>query len=394
MKKWIGHSMVTGIVVLFLLPVAWGTGYTNSGCKSNDAVTKKPAVSAMPLQLINGLPYIQISINGKGPYLFGFDSGFGAQLEIDTELAAELGIQSNGTTTIGDGSGNAGVTLQTGIANAVQIGNETFSAVNAILRNNTRKNVPGMEQVRGIVGIGMFEQYLLTIDYPGMQMRLEKGTLASPNEKDILSYEPVGGGIPEIKINVGEHTISAVIDTRSMSAEFKLPGSMINKLTFLTAPKVIGKGRTISSVIDVTEVKVKESIQLGQFIFTEPVITYPSLNESAIIGSKLLKRFIITIDQQNKRIRFVKGPEAVTNSSLAAFTGQYAGGRTITAEGEFLFIQRPGGTPLKMLPKGTDEFTLEMVPGAILKFERDENKKVVAMKVSRGDDNWETAKRE
>lgn len=385
------YSFITGIILF----------HSFCNATENDPVINRSPVeyfpqitpSVLPIQLINGLPYIHISINNKGPFLFGFDSGFGAAMELDADLAAELGIKATDKTAIGDGSGNT-VTLDMGVVPTVEIGKETMQKVNAILRNSPRKQQPGMENVKGIIGIGMFPNHKVSIDYPNLLFSAEAGNLPAANGKDIFDYVPVGGGVPEIEITVGTTKVRAVIDSRSMSAEFKIPQQVAAKLTYLTEPRVIGKGRTVSSVIDVIEVKIKESIQLGQYIYPEPVITYPSLNETAIIGSKLLKKFVVTIDSKNKRIQLMKGEEPKENSELAQYTGTYAGERTITAERGFLYMKRAAGSVLKMLPLGKDEFTIEVAPNSVLKFERDGSNKIIAIRVTRGDGNWETAGKE
>lgn len=382
------------------------TGHTVRATKSiaDKHVQQLRGSGAIPMQLINGLPHIAISINGQGPYLFGFDSGFGAAMELDTDLAAQLGVKATDKTTIGDGSGKT-VVLDMGVVSMVEIGKQTMQQVKAIIRSSPRKLQPGMEQVKGIIGIGMFSTQKLTIDYPQLLFSVENGSLPSANDKNIFDFTPVGGGVPEIDIQVGGMQVRAVIDSRSMSAEFKIPQQIAEKLTRLTEPKVIGKGRTVSSTIDIIEVKIKESIQVGEYIYNEPVITYPSLNENAIIGSKFLKNFIVTIDSKNKRIQLTKGKEpkvtpavnggdSKDNNNLAQYTGKYAGERVITAEAGFLYMKRAAGSVLKMLPIGKDEFTIEVAPNSVLKFERGDNDIIVAVKVTKGDGNWETAVKE
>lgn len=352
------------------------------------AQTKKN--TAIPIKMISGLPHYEIMINNKGPYLFGFDSGFGAEMELDENLANELGIKKTGETSVGDGSANSLVTLNIGTINNIQIGNYTKKNVTTILRNSERKNRPGMENVKGIIGIGMFTDNSITINYPKLEFTVENGNLPKADNKNIFEYEEVGGGIPKIKIQVGTKTIDALLDSRSMSGTFKIPENLVKKLTFLNTPKLVGKGKTISSTIDINEVQIKEAIQIGEFVFNEPTITYPSLNDDVIIGAKLLQKFSITIDTKNKRLQLIKGIEIEANKELVEYTGQY-GDRKISVDGNNLFIQRPNGVLLKMINKNKDEFTLEIVPNALLLFERDANNKIIAIKVSKGNGDWETA---
>lgn len=377
MKVFLKRCFIIGLV-LFLAP-NWASG---------SCFQPEPT----PIQLINGLPYIEVIINGKGPFLMGFDTGFGAELELDADLAKELGIAVTGKTQIGDGSGINEITLDTGTVNSIKIGNHPAANCTALLRSNARKNIPGMENVKGIIGIGLFPEHKVTIDYPKRLFSVEKGSLPKSNSKDILDYSEVGGGIPQIKIKVGNFNLTALIDSRSMSGEFKIPQEIAEKLSFLGTPKLIGRGRTVSNTIEINEVKIKENITLGDLVFNEPTITYPSLNENALIGSRLLQKFSITIDSKNKRIQFVKGAEPKKNEQLLEYAGKY-GDRTVTVDGDFLYIQRPNGGVLKLLPKGKDEFTLEVVPDAVLVFERSADNKIKSIKVRKGDNLWETAEK-
>ncbi len=346
--------------------------------------------TVVPVKLINGLPYLEASINGKGPYLFGFDSGFGGQLELDADLAETLHLNTNGQTVVGDGSGNNEVTLQTTFVPHFKIGNYASSGCTAILRQQARKNVPGMEAVKGIIGMGMFPDQLLTLDYPQQLFSISEGSLPKADNQSVFDYEAVGGGIPKIKIQAGNQELEAVIDTRSMSGSFKIPEQTATKLTFLTSPKLIGKGRTISNTIEINEVQIQETIKVGQFLFEKPLITYPSLNENAIIGSVFLQSFSVTIDTKSHRLQLKKGPEPQKNKELLIYEGWF-GDRHFTIEGNHLYVQRPGGQKLKMLQTAADTFTLELVPEAILQFERDAANTIQSVKVSKGDGRWETA---
>src|ERR1700743_2126565 len=72
----------------------------------------QPKEHSLPIQFINGLPYITLTLNGKGPYLFGFDSGMGGQMELDSTVARELNIVADGKTRVGDPSGKNSVPME------------------------------------------------------------------------------------------------------------------------------------------------------------------------------------------------------------------------------------------------------------------------------------------
>jgi hypothetical protein len=206
------------------------------------------------------------------------------------------------------------------------------------------------------------------------------------------------GGIPSIRLRIGNEVINAHIDTRGMSGNFKIPESFLSRVHFLNEPKLVGRGRSVSNEILINEVQSKETIQFGHYRYETPTITYPSLTGDGLIGSKILNDYAITIDQKNHRIQFLKGlikksgvpkNESKPEHVFYEYAGQY-GDRKIGIDSQgVLFIQRPGGLELKMISKGNNEFSLEMVPGALINFERNSNGKIVAVKVLNQQGGWE-----
>jgi hypothetical protein len=103
-------------------------------------------------------------------------------------------------------------------------------------------------------------------------------------------------------------------------------------------------------------VRLKENIYLGGSEFKEPVIVYPAISDDANIGSKVPGSF---------------------------------GERTVTLEDGALFLQRQGGPKLKMMPVAKDEFALERIPEARIKFARGEKGVVIEIHVLNRTGEWE-----
>jgi len=357
----------------------------------------------IPIRIIQGMPYMEITLNGKGPYLFGFDTGFGGEMELDSALAVSLGIKPTGKMEVGDASGRNNRMLDLGVLDRLQVGDYVFQNTTVILRN--RRALPGMEKVSGILGMALFSAFTITIDYPGLMFRFEDAPLPPADNLTILNYTPVGGGVPQIDLKVGDIALKAVVDVRSMSGTFKIPEQIIPQLHLVSDPVVIGRGRTVSNEIIIHQVQIQEPIQFGKYKYEQPTVTYPSLNEDVIIGANTLQSFRITIDQQNQRIQLLKLAEnaskpiakpaalPVEGNRFSEYVGSYEGGRELSLSDGTLFIQRPGGMLLKMIETAKDTFTLERVPQAVLHFERDEQRRVVALKVMNQQGAWEQAKR-
>jgi predicted aspartyl protease len=362
---------------------------------------QKNAVTELPMRFRGSMPAVEVMVNGQGPFLFAIDTGAQGTLRVDTSLVEKLALKKNGEVRAGDGSGqNARVVETVGVA-SVRIGDLEFKDLTAPTRDyNTSPNIAHID---GILGFGLFAGHLLTLDYPRKGVRIEKGELPAANGKDILSYDNARE-VPVVELQVGQQKVKADIDSGNMIGGFILPAAVVEKTALASEPVVVGRARTVSNDIEIKQVKLKESIRLGGFEFTEPSVNYPSLS-NANIGSKILSEFALTFDQKNTRVKLrrTKLPKAAEEPRAQAaprsvkfdpkdFTGKY-GDRTITSEGGDLFIQRPNGMKLKLVNLSKDEFTLEQAPAARIKFNRDEKGVVTEVQVLNQTGAWETARK-
>ena len=146
---------------------------------------------------------------------------------------------------------------------------------------NTSPNVP---KIDGILGFNLFNEYLLTLDFPSKRVRLERGELPKADGADVLSFES-RRGIPVVELNVGGQNVKAHIDSGNAVGGFVLPTALVEKLTFASAPVVVGRARTVGSDVEIKEVRLKESIRLGRFEYAGPTVVFPAVSEDANIGA-------------------------------------------------------------------------------------------------------------
>jgi hypothetical protein len=283
-------------------------------------------------------------------------------------------------------------------ATSISFGGLEFRDVSAPSRNyNTSPRLPHID---GILGFNLFSDYLLTLDYPGKRVRVERGELPNADGVQILNFENPRG-IPVVELNVGSHKIKAHIDSGNTIAAFVLPTSLVEKLTLASEPRVVGRARTVSNDVEIKEARLKDTIRLGRFEFGEPTIVFPAISNDANIGSNLLREFAITFDQKNKRLRInrLEAPKTADRqitgdtSELREYAGRF-GQRSILLEGGSLFIQREGGSKLKMVTVSKDEFTLAEIPRAKIKFVRDQGGTITEIRILNRNGEWETSKRD
>lgn len=384
--------MKTARLALIILSLSSLTTFAQSSLPTTSV---KPAVVDVAMQFRGPTPAVEVMVNGQGPFVFTIDTGAEGMARIDSSLVEKLKLKVVDQRQAGDGSGNARA-LDVVQVDSISFGGVQFKDVRAITRNYNLS--PSLPRIDGILGFNLFAEYLLTLDYPNGRVRLERGELPQANGAEIVSL--VGNrAIPVIELRVGNHKINAHLDSGNTVGGFILPTALAEKMTFAGSPRVLGKARTVTSEVDVKEVRLKENIYLGRSEFKEPLIVYPAVSDDANVGSKILREFILTFDQKNKRVRLERHelPGTVEKTTPVAtapvlelkdYPGLY-GERAITLEDGALFIQRPGGMKLKMSPVAKDEFSLERVPEARLKFVRSEKGSVTELHVLSRDGQWE-----
>jgi hypothetical protein len=159
--------------------------------------------------------------------------------------------------------------------------------------------------VDGILGLNLFSEFLLTLDYAGKRVRLERGQLPEPDGAEVLGYETVNG-VPSVEVGVGGLKLKGHIDTGNTIGAFILPESVVKGLPLASPPVAAGAGTTVSSRVELKAARLKDSIRLGRFEFTEPRVVFPALTDDVNIGSDAFRDFAVTFDQKNKRLRLLK----------------------------------------------------------------------------------------
>src|SRR2546423_5829131 len=198
-------------------------------------VAQSSAVAVAPMQFRGLMPVIEVKLNGQGPFAFMIDTGAGMQADIDTSVAVRLKLRSNGRAINGDPSGENDREVDTARIDTVAFGGAEFRNVTAVIRpQRITKDYP---EVDGILGFALFADYLLTLDYPAMQVRLARGALPLANGNDILNFE-IENRIPVIEVAIGKIRVRAHVDSGNFVAGFILPDELIEQIQ-LPSPTVM-----------------------------------------------------------------------------------------------------------------------------------------------------------
>ena len=265
---------------------------------SADAAPRLPV--EVPMQTADGMPTVEVMVNGQGPFVFGFDTGAQAGPRIDASMVEKLKLKSTGQVQATDPSRRNVQTSETYKLDSVVIGGLSLTDVTVASRNY--QNSPRPIKVDGILGLNLFADYLVTLDFPAKKLRLDKGELPKSDGAEVLDYKNEAG-IAQVELTVGDKKIKAHLDTGNAIGAFVFPTAFAEKLNFAGEPRVVGRARSATGDMEIKQVQVKDMIKLGHHEFPDATIVFPALSDIGNVGVKTLGQFIITFDQHNERVR-------------------------------------------------------------------------------------------
>jgi len=281
------------------------------------AVAQNSPVVLAPMQMRGWMPVVEVKLNGQGPFAFMIDTGAGMQADIDISVAQRLNLQPSGRAINGDPSGENDREVATVTIDSIMIGGGVakgtrarrtgegvveFRNVTAIVRpHKITKDYPDVD---GILGFALFSDYLLTLDYPAMQVRLVRGALPPANGADILNLE-IEDRVPIVELAIGKIKVAAHVDSGNFVAGFILPEEIVEQLQLLSQPVSVGSARSVNNRIELKQVQLRSSIRIGGFEYSQPTITFPALSDTNV-GYKVLREFTLTFDQKNGRLKLAR----------------------------------------------------------------------------------------
>ena len=355
------------------------------------------------MELFGKKPVVEVRINRKGPFRFFLDTGAGGTV-LDQDLADELKLTANGTIKIGDPADPQGITANRNHIDTLEIGGAVFSDLIAVSFDRAKLYPTGAP--RGVLGMPLFRTLLLRVDYPGSAVVIANGQLPAANGTDVIDYQPTEAGLFGIPIRVGTSDMLATLDTGSQ-ARLSFPSDYVDKLSLAAKPVEVGRGRTVGGEAIIYGATLKDTVRFATYSFDNMNITFFDRLRHPNIGYAFVSQFAITIDQQNRRMRFEKPiaaaaavgePNPQKEGKFAEYAGPY-GERRLTADGNDLYLQRltgpmGEGPRVKLFEISKDAFGITGMSDVHVKFVRDPSGHITEVQVLTQAGGWETSKRE
>src|ERR1700689_1368673 len=262
-----------------------------------------PNVESMELH--RGMPFVQVMVNGEGPFSFVVDTGLGGEAVVSPSFAQKLRLPVSGEAEAGDPSGRNRQKVAVYLIASLTVAGVEFKGIKAT-------QLPPMpeQDSDGILGFALFRDYLLSLDYPHQQMLLSKGNLNPDGGKTVIPFN-MPHDVPVISLKVGSGQVDAHIDSGRMGG-LGLPETFAKDLQFASPPVTVGRGRTVSGEIEIKGAQFAGNVQVAGYTFVRPFVEIDSVLPGAVFGAVPLRHFAITFDQKNKLVRLASDEQTFT----------------------------------------------------------------------------------
>jgi hypothetical protein len=301
--------------------------------------------TSVPIQIVNNHIYLDVSLDGRGPYRFVLDTG--GDYIVTPEVVAALQAKSAGGLRLsGVGSATEGASFTR--VDSIGVGNALVrDQYMLVLPIATGFGVAEGFRIDGMIGYQLLARFVTKIDYANSALTLAMPASApasAPSGAAIPFF--FDSTIPRIPITIGNVTTTAEVDTGSrggltMSSPFVANHPAIAALA-KTAPTVEGFGVGGPSYARLGRVP---AARIGPYVISNSVAAFGIQTQGAMadpfnpvnLGGAILRRFDVTLDYQHQLILLAKN---------AQFDAPYSYDRS----GLFLIDQNGAYTILAVTP--------------------------------------------
>jgi len=260
--------------------------------------------TTFPFHLYNNHIYADVSVNGKGPYQFIFDTG-GENL-VTPALAAELGLKSEGQMQ-GGGAGSGHMDVGVTKITALQLGNATLKEQTfPVMALDKLSPIEGVS-MPGMIGFETFRRFVTRIDYGNRTI-----TLMLP---DAFDSRDAGEAIP---FTFNGNTIEVTAAYDGVKGNFTIDTGSRSSVT-LNGPFVADNhlNATNKSIDSVTGWGIGgatrgvtmhgDTLQIGATTVQSPITelstdkggAFADASIAGNIGAGILKRYVVTFDYEH-----------------------------------------------------------------------------------------------
>ncbi len=251
----------------------------------------------LPLTEQGGHPKVMVDVGDGQQHEFIVDTGASVNV-LDSAIAESLGLEVIGEIQIG-APGGPQITGNIVRLPLAHVGGATIENADFVTMDLVKFS-GGSTQ--GVLGMGLFREYMLTYDYGRNQIRVLRDAL-SVGEPGVMPYSDVSGHI-QIDMEVAGTTLATHVDTGSMGG-FTLPVDMKASLALKESGQGVSKARVVGGDRDIQFGQLDGDILFAGTRFEDPSVSFMDPSPGyGNVGGRILAEFVLSIDQKNHLLRF------------------------------------------------------------------------------------------
>ncbi|MFZ5805626.1 MAG: retropepsin-like aspartic protease [Verrucomicrobiota bacterium] len=307
------------ILVLLLAFGYFASAEENTPQRSPQEFILKGESAEMPFRFYKKRPYIKARINGKKSYWFLVDTGASTCI-LRPNVVKQLGIATRSFASLGYGFTGVLKTDAICRVKVLRIGRAEFRNFDADVASLESKSGTHLqnEEIGGVLGFPLFEKCLFSLDYKNRRLKLTEGSLPPANGADVLNLHSFSSkkgarlnALPMINMQLesGEW-IGGILDSGFVGL-MAMPDSMFAQIApkqttqMIPLQAVAGAGGDTQSM---RYGRIPQILKIGDYEIRHPLTWVMTSLESlpvkmAVMGNEILKKFTITFDQKNGRVR-------------------------------------------------------------------------------------------
>jgi len=249
------------------------------------------------------VPVIQVKINGQDSARFVVDTGMSGTILVRKELADRMKFKVIGHAMAGDASNKNMKKVQLIEVDSLIVEELVISNIISITMDANADHIASIpSNLDGILGMQLFSNYILTIDYPNKEIILQKDLNDNDSRKDYIPYNYENNTI-EISVDVSNQNISFLVDTGHRGT-ITLPMSYSSKIPLSESLQPFGISATVTNTYTRKKSKIYGLVNIAGNTILNPPIVFADEHSPNLLGFGILEHFKISIDQINKLIRF------------------------------------------------------------------------------------------
>jgi predicted aspartyl protease len=250
-------------------------------------------------------PVVKVTIAGQGPFRFVVDTGMSGTILVRKRLADSLNFGKVGYAMAGDGSHHNMKKVPLVLIDSVVVGKLVITNIVSVSMEASVDHAASIpDELDGILGMQLFSDLVLTIDYPNSELRIQNQYGDQSLKEDFIPYSYEDNAI-EIQVDFLNQTIPLFVDSGHRGT-ITLPKSYSEVLLLSEPLQSIGKIATVTNTYSRERSRLNGSVGFAGFELLNPPIVFTEEDSPRLLGYGVLEHFEITIDQKNRLIRFAR----------------------------------------------------------------------------------------